>query len=1142
MQTRDFSLDYLRLFELAPGAFLLLLPDLRIAAVTDAYLDLVMRRREDIVGRGIFEVFPDNPDDDSSHSPEVKNSFLKVFETGEPDVLPVQKYDVQRPAEEGGGFEERYWRLETFPVFNESGAVEYAYHRVENITGQVLLEKRNLEQKKLYDELKSSAEQTEIERRKTAAALADTRSRLDAALEAGEIGTWTWDPIKNHVIADANLAKFFSFPESERSSGPIEKYLAAVHPDDVPKVEKLFTTALESGDRYEAECRLVNPDNSIRWVVARGKVIRDGKGAGTQLLGVVIDITSRKKTEEELSESRSRLALALEAGRAGTFVWDIKSNINTWSPELEKMYGMPVGTFGGDFDSWSERVMPEDAEKVRQGVEKILAEGNEHYEYDFRVMMPNGELRWFYGRARFIYDDEKQPLQMIGINVDVTDAKAAQEELLERTMMATLTSDIGIALNRREDLPKLLKYCTDALVESMNAAFARIWTIDKTGTTLDLQASSGLFTDCDGNHSRIAVGQYKIGKIAKERQPNLTNDLASDPNCSDREWAKRENIAAFAGYPLIVEDKLVGVVSIFSKQILTDNVLQVLADVSNSIANAIERKQAEADLSESIERFQLVTRATNDAIWDWNLQTNEVWWNNAVQTMFGFMPDEVEPTSQWWYEHIHPDDRERVVEGIHAVIDHGGEHWSDEYRFRCADGGYKYVYDRGFAIHRDNAPVRMLGAMQDITDKKLIESEREQLLWNEKNARAEAETANRMKDEFLATLSHELRTPLSSILGWSRLLKGNQLPDAQTERAIETIERNAKAQAQLIEDVLDVSRIISGKMRLKVVPLDLEKAIDAAVDAVRPAAEAKEISLERAIDSDAMIAGDADRLQQIIWNLLSNAIKFTPRGGRVQIALERAAPHVEIVVTDTGIGIAPETLPYIFERFRQSDSSTTRNHGGLGLGLAIVRHLVELHGGTVHASSDGLNQGSVFTVTFPQIAARSDDEAAEDPESESGASSSSPRSSPSQPPPPHSSSEKEATFVCPPEIAGRRILIVDDEADTREMLIYIFESCGALVSGVGSVAEALALIGKDTFDVLVSDIGMPERDGYDLIENLRSLPPEKSGKMPAIALTAYARREDRARVLAAGFQRHVSKPVDPSELLAVVASFPGTAG
>ena len=381
----------------------------------------------------------------------------------------------------------------------------------------------------------------------------------------------------------------------------------------------------------------------------------------------------------------------------------------------------------------------------------------------------------------------------------------------------------------------------------------------------------------------------------------------------------------------------------------------------------------------------------------------------------------------------------------------------------------------------------------------------------------EAREANRLKDEFLATVSHELRTPLTAILGWSHMLRSGQVDARSSATAFETIERNARAQAQLIEDLLDVSRIITGKLRIDVRPVDPNSFIEAAVEAVRPAAEAKGVRLQKVIDTGlATVSGDPVRLQQVVWNLLSNAIKFTPRGGRVQVRMERVNSHIEIAITDDGAGIAPDFLPHVFDRFRQADGTTTRNHGGLGLGLSIVRHLVELHGGTVRAVSAGEGQGSTFTVLLPvaPVYAYVPAEGRVHP----------------------AARETLPPFECPDRLDGLRVLVVDDEADTREMLKAGLGQCGAEVTAAGSAAEALSEIRRSPPDVLISDIGMPDEDGYALIRQVRSLPAGQGGMVPAIALTAYARTEDRLQALRAGYQMHVTKPVELTELAAVVAS------
>ncbi|HTF37445.1 MAG TPA: ATP-binding protein, partial [Blastocatellia bacterium] len=393
----------------------------------------------------------------------------------------------------------------------------------------------------------------------------------------------------------------------------------------------------------------------------------------------------------------------------------------------------------------------------------------------------------------------------------------------------------------------------------------------------------------------------------------------------------------------------------------------------------------------------------------------------------------------------------------------------------------------------------------------------------EQRARLEAEAANRMKDEFLATISHELRSPLHSILGWVTLLREGTLNEQASTRALETVERSARAQNRIISDLLDVSRIINGQLHLNVHTLEPAPMIEAGVEGVRPAADAKRIRIQMMLDPNAgPISGDSDRLQQIVWNLVSNAIKFTPSGGLVQVRLERVDSHVEITVSDTGAGINPEFLPFVFDRFRQADSSSTRKAGGLGLGLAIVRHLVELHGGTVRAESEGAGKGAVFVVKLPSRIS---------PTSALGKERVHP-----------AATLNGVDLGCTPPLEGLRILVVDDETNARELVSAILAACEADVKAAASAAEALAILdGGDQWrpDVLISDIEMPDADGYELMRHVRSLKSEGGRRVLGVALTAHARVEDRIKAIAAGFQTHVPKPVEPEELLTVLGSVTG---
>ena len=416
------------------------------------------------------------------------------------------------------------------------------------------------------------------------------------------------------------------------------------------------------------------------------------------------------------------------------------------------------------------------------------------------------------------------------------------------------------------------------------------------------------------------------------------------------------------------------------------------------------------------------------------------------------------------------------------------------------------------AIAHENA--RLLEAAE------LAAEERENLLTGERMALAEAERMLEMKDEFLATLSHELRTPLNAILGWSQMLRRGVRTEADMHKGLDTIERNARAQAQLIEDLLDMSRINSGKLHLDIQPMEPCVVVHAAAETVRPAADAKGIRLEMRIDPNTgWISGDAGRLQQVIWNLLSNAIKFTPKGGTVQVLVERVSTHVEISVGDSGVGIETEFLSHVFERFRQADGSITRRYGGLGLGLSIVRSLVELHGGTVHATSPGVGFGSTFTAVLPLVAVQSVSLHEMRPAGRSLA--------------------RASVRFQGSDLTGVSVLVVDDETDTREMLRHVLDDCGAEVFMAASAEEALVLLQEKRPALLVSDIGMPDVDGYELLRRVRALDPKQGGAIPAIALTAFARPEDRGRALEAGFQAHIAKPMDLTDFVATVVKIAG---
>ena len=552
--------------------------------------------------------------------------------------------------------------------------------------------------------------------------------------------------------------------------------------------------------------------------------------------------------------------------------------------------------------------------------------------------------------------------------------------------------------------------------------------------------------------------------------------------------------------------------------------------MQNAQSIVLARQRAEAALlqaKQALERKSQEQRATLQATWDGILVTDDrghvTDYNTRYVEMWRLPPDVLGSL-----------DHRRILEFT-------GRQFAEPHRFHArieaiytespreshdvlelADGRVFECYSTPQII--DAVDVGRVWSFRDITASRHAAEERKQLLESERAARGEAERASAMKDAFLATLSHELRTPLSSILGWSHILRARTMSPAELHQGLEIIERNARVQTQLIEDLLDMSRITSGKMRLDIQPVQPAALIQAAIETVRPSAEAKGIKLTALLDPAAgPISGDPNRLQQVVWNLLSNAIKFTGRDGRVEVLLERVNSHIEITVADTGMGISAEFLPHVFDRFRQDvASSSTRSTKGLGLGLSIVKHLVELHGGTVRAASEGEARGATFTIHLPLTVVR---------RNQAGEERRHPRSP--------SSEAAEFTRV---NLSGITVLVVDDQDDARDLLKRVLEECDARVLTAASAGAALATVEADHPDVLVSDVGMPDVDGYELLRRVRALGPARGGRLPAIALTAFARSEDRTRALRAGFLVHVSKPVEPSELVATVASIVGRTG
>jgi PAS domain S-box-containing protein len=536
---------------------------------------------------------------------------------------------------------------------------------------------------------------------------------------------------------------------------------------------------------------------------------------------------------------------------------------------------------------------------------------------------------------------------------------------------------------------------------------------------------------------------------------------------------------------------------------------------------APEPRRLSTDLERQVRIFDTALSAIPDFAYIFDHDGRFLYANQALLDLWGRTLEQA--VGKNFLDLEYPDELAmKLQRQIQQVFD-TGQGLTDETPYTSptgAGGYYEYIFKPVFGAA---GTVRVVaGSTRDITERKRIEQRREQTLEAERAARAEAERIGRMKDEFLATLSHELRTPLNAIYGWTQLLRQTSPSPEKLAHGLETIERNSRVQIQLIDDLLDMSRIISGTVRLDLQLLELAPVVESAVEAIRPAAEAKDLRIESVLDRQAgRVAGDPARLHQVLFNLLNNSVKFTPPGGWVRVGMARVDARLEIAVSDTGQGIKPEFLPHAFERFRQADSSTTRNHGGLGLGLAIVKQLVELHGGTVEARSSGDGQGATFAVSLPLAAVDLQVEKAD-------------RRQLTLP-------EREPHPGKPLMLTGIKVLLVDDEPDTRDLLQQILEEREAEVLTAASAQEGLDAVTRHQPHVILSDIGMPGQDGYELIRSVRAL-PDGRGVAPAVALTAFARPEDRERALLSGFQAHLVKPVDSAELVAVVASLAGRTG
>ena len=700
-------------------------------------------------------------------------------------------------------------------------------------------------------------------------------------------------------------------------------------------------------------------------------------------------------------------------------------------------------------------------------------------------------------------------------------------QLLRKTRSLGLLARAGTRLLSEDQPAQLIEslFAEAAEISDVEMCFHFLRTEDK--NRLRLAVCHGVDDEAARRLEHIDSGATVCGSVALQGSPIVYRNMQADSDPA-ADVIRSLGIQAYACFPLSAGGALIGTLSFGSRlrASFDDEDLTFLQALSDQVAVAYARSMSAAALRASEERLQQAIAIVGLGTFEVELATDAATVNEQGRRIYGWGADE-SLTFARIQTQFHRDDYDRVMKLVRSAHDPSAPNMFDvEHRIIRTDGVERWIRVRGQIIF-DTAggrrhPVRCLGTFVDITPRKQADERKEAIIEAERSARENAERLGRLKDEFLATVSHELRTPLNAILGWSQLLERRGANVNDTRRAIETIRRNARAQAVLIDDLLDMNRIVSGKIRLEMESIDLELAISTAMESLQPAARAKGVHLEQHPIADApVVVGDAARVQQVLWNLLSNAIKFTPPSGRIEVSVRHDERNASIEVADTGDGIAGDFLPHIFEPFRQQDASTTRRHAGVGLGLSIVKQIVDLHGGSVQASSDGPGRGARFLVTLP-LERRASARAGTAPE---------PRQVelPADPP------------GAPVRLDGLRVLIVDDEPDALRILTRVLVDAGATVIAADSAAAALQQLDGHAPDVMVSDIGMPSVDGYDLIARVRESHLEAIARLPAIALSAYARPEDRERALQAGYQAHVAKPLEIPSFLAMLAGVAGVA-
>ncbi|MEH1901917.1 MAG: AAA family ATPase [Nostoc sp.] len=881
--------------------------------------------------------------------------------------------------------------------------------------------------------------------------LEDSQAQLNLALKSAQIGVWSWDIANDRFDWDEQVYQLFGLTP-ETFAGTSEALLARLHPDERGLLTQSLSRAINEGVEHNLEYRIIQDDGSIRYAACRGKAFFNEAGKATHMSGIVLDITDRKKSEAEriqlIQEQTARQEAEADQQRAA-FLAQVSATLAS-SLDYESTLASVANLVVPDFADWCGVDLLQD----NQSINRVAVAHR-----DPEKVKLGWELYQLYPRKLDAPEGVPKVL------------RTGQSEMIAEISDAALAAAIPDPEYLRILRELGLKSCIILPLVARGRIFGAISFVTAESERRYSPADLSLAEDV-AHRAAIAIDNARLYQEAQQAQRTAERALERIARLQSITAALSELLTPAQVSEVIVDQSMAALGA--------SCVLVALLNKSKTELEIVRAVGFNQDLLNTWRNFPINSPSPlAEAV-----RTGQPIWAEPIQNRVARYPHLAQAYAQYDFE---------AWISIPLMV----EGW--------AVGGITLGFAQLQQLSGEDQAFILAIAQQcaqAIARAHLYEAER--------TARSAAESANRIKDEFLAVLSHELRTPLNPILGWAKLMRSRKLDQATSDRALETIERNAKLQTQLIEDLLDVSRILQGKLNLNFEQINLVSVIVAAIETVRLSGEAKSIQIQTILESGVgPVLGDANRLQQVIWNILSNAIKFTPSGGQVKIKLEQVGPQLQICVTDTGKGIAPEFLPYVFDYFRQADGATTRKFGGLGLGLAIVHHLVELHGGTVQAESLGEGKGATFTVRLPCL----QDESKRIKDTKDNSSLVAAQSLP---------------------LSGLEILVVDDDADMRQFLPFMLEQYGATVTVAASAIAALTALSQSQPNLIISDIGMPEMDGYMLMQEVRSLEPEQGGTIPAIALTAYAGEIDHQQAIAVGFQLHISKPVDPEELVKAI--------